>query len=93
MRRAAALLALALPATNGFCTCPDIAAVCTTADLFSSSGEDDCVPSAGGLLDATLSIPTTTLLEVVSLSGIVRVSGDVNVRAACIARLARRALC
>ena len=60
------------------CTCPDSPTTCTTDNLFSDTGEDDCVPT-GGLLEASLVVSATTALTAVDLGGIVRISGSVLV--------------
>jgi hypothetical protein len=71
-----ALAALAATA-RAACTCPDTPAPCTTDSLFSDSGEDDCVPNAAGLLDASIVMQSSSDLSAVDLGGITRVTGDV----------------
>ena len=64
-----ALAALAATA-RAACTCPDTPAPCTTDSLFSDSGEDDCVPNAAGLLDASIVMQSSSDLSAVDLGGI-----------------------
>jgi len=63
------------------CTCPDSTNTCTTDNLFSETGEDNCVPT-GGLLDASLVVAATAALTAVDLGGLVRISGSVLVSCA-----------
>ena len=58
---------------------PDSPTTCTIDNLFSETGQDDCVPTAAGLLDASLVLPATTALAAVDLSGLVRIGGNVLV--------------
>lgn len=62
----------------GFCTCPNVA-VCTSADLHSSTGDEDCTVGLGGVLGAGISVGATSPnLERMDLDDIVTVDGDVT---------------
>eukprot|EP01047_Picozoa_sp_COSAG01_P005061 COSAG01_NODE_170_length_23136_cov_24.853931_14_plen_303_part_00 len=82
------LAALALLAYTGvvaprsvaaFCKCPDTISVCTSAALFSTTG-DNCTLGTNGVLRAGITIdgPASTQLTTIDLSDVIGVLGDVK---------------